>query len=407
MPIFIYEAKDGPEKKIQGEIDAPSQKEAIEKIHEMGWMPVIVTEKPQDKNAGISKSGLPIFVRPPRAKDVTVFTQQLASLIKSGVPIIKGILIIAQQSENVLFRMVLSTVAKEIGQGETFSGALQKFPAIFPALYVSMVKAGENSGQLSQVLSSIAGYRRKSEDSMAKTKTAMVYPAIMGLVGLGTIIFMLVFVMPRIIRLFTTLKQALPTPTKIVISISTFLREEWYWLLLGVMALALITQYFSKTKAYKKIVSVISLKLPVVGDFVKMLEFARFSRTMELLVRSGIPILKTLELATPVVENEIIRKELVICYKSLKEGGSLGRSLSGSKVFPPFMINLITVAEESGKFDEVFNEIAVTYERETDEALKALMSLMEPLMILVMGLVVGFVVISMLLPIFELNMAAQ
>ncbi len=416
MAYFTYEAKDGPTRNIRGTIEAPTKESAVERILDLGCTPIKVFEcKPGKKSKGKTKRlkalkpllSMPAFARMPKSKEITVFTQQLSSLLKSGVPIIKSIRIISGQTQNVLFKTVLDKITSDISSGETFSSSLERFPDLFPKLYVSMAKAGEHSGKLHFVLLKIAGYRRREEESGGKTRTAMVYPMLMGAVGIATIVFMLVFVMPRITHLFSELGQSLPTPTRVVIWISSLLREKWYWMLLVVLAMMIFLKQFSKTEIKRRMVSFLGLYVPVVKNFVKMVEFSRFSRTMELLIKSGIPILRTLELAIPTVQNHIIRGKLSKCYGEVEKGASLGKTLEKLKILPPFMVNLIIVAEESGKFDDVFEEIADTYERDTDEALKVLISFLEPVMILTMGLVVGFVVIAMLLPIFEINFMAQ
>ncbi|MFH1837139.1 MAG: type II secretion system F family protein [Candidatus Omnitrophota bacterium] len=404
MPIFTYEAKQGPTKRVSGALEARTEDEAIEKIHEKGLIPIKVKQQVQAAKDPEEETQTYIKVRSVKSKDVTIMSQQLSSLLKSGVPIIRCLEIIGEQSESGTLKRIMLNIAGSIREGETLSDSLEKYPAVFDGLYVSMVRAGESMGKLHQVLSRIAEYRRRSEDSMSKTKAAMVYPILMGLVGIGTIIFMMVFVMPRIIKLFGGLGQNLPLPTKVVMWISTNLREQWLFVVIGLLVISITIKQFSRTRFKKKIMSVLGLKLPVIKKFVRMLEFSRFSRTMELLMKSGIPILTTLELAIPTVQNEIIRKKLTECSDDLRQGGTFGQGLKGTAdIFPSFMINLIMVAEESGKLEEAFSEIANTYEREGDTALKALMTLIEPMMILVMGLVVGFVVIAMLLPIFELS----
>jgi len=409
MFLFIYEAKDGPSKNVKGTIEAQTQEEAVEKIHKLGFIPIKVNKYSPEKDTDIRKpvSRSSFMAKVPDSKNITIFTQQLSSLLKSGVSILRSLKIISEQSGSALLKGLLQNVHNDIGKGSTLSDALARYPDAFSQLYISMVRAGENSGKLHEILLSIASYRRRVEESVSKVRTAMVYPALMALVGLGTIIFMLVFVMPRIINLLDKLGQKLPLPTQIVIWISVTVRENWPWILMGIIIISIALSLFSKTRLKNRIISIISINLPIIRNFIKMIELARFSRTMELLLASGVPVLGALGLATPIVQNEIIKEKLLKCYKAVEQGDSFGRTLDETKAFPAFMVNLIIVAEESGRFDEVFEEISSSYERETDEALKAMMSLLEPVMILIMGLIVGFVVIAMLLPIFEINLMTQ
>jgi len=229
----------------------------------------------------------------------------------------------------------------------------------------------------------------------------------MAIVGLATVVFMLTFVMPRLMRIFVNLGEKLPLPTRILISISQGLRQWWFWIILILAIIILLIRRQAKTKMGKLSLSIFKLHLPILGNFILKAELSRFSRTLELLIKNGIPILKAIDIAIPVLDNEVIKNQLRQSYKQLEQGGSFGRSLKNSKVFPLFMSNLITVGEESGKLDEALAEVASSYERDTDEAMRIMTSLLEPLMILGMGLIVGFIVVAMLLPIFEINVMAR
>jgi type II secretory pathway component PulF len=225
----------------------------------------------------------------------------------------------------------------------------------------------------------------------------------MACVGLGTIIFMLTFVMPRLISLYSDMGQSLPVPTKILIFASRGLQSSWPLILFVLFLAGIIIKRYSLTKAGRISFSVLALHIPIFGTLSLKAELARFSRTLELLLRSGISILRALNIAIPILDNEIIKEKLSNSYKELEQGGSLGRSLKNAKIIPLFMSNLITVGEESGKLDEALTELAASYERDTDEAIRMMSSLLEPVMILGMGLIVGFIVVAMLLPIFEIN----
>jgi general secretion pathway protein F len=224
-------------------------------------------------------------------------------------------------------------------------------------------------------------------------------------VGIGTVIFMLTFVMPRLMNIFMNMGQALPLPTRILIAISSYLRQWWVWVILALFIFAVRQQARSKTARLP--LSAFRLHIPLFGKFILKAELARFSHTLELLIKNGIPILKAMNIAIPVLENEVIKNQLKQSYKELEQGGSFGASLKSSKVFPVFMSNLISVGEESGRLDEALAEVASSYERDTDEAIRVMSSLLEPLMILVMGLIVGFIVVAMLLPVFQINFMAR
>lgn len=405
MGTYKYKAKKGPTEVVSSFIDASSRNEAIEKINQLGYMPVYVEEigkavsRATAKQAGFSLQ----FIKP---KQITIFTRQLAILLKSGVPILKGLTILAEQSLNNRFRTILIGIRSEVKDGKTLSWALSLYPGIFSGLYISLVQAGEESGTLEESLLRIAEYRNKQEQIFSSIKTALTYPVLMGVVGLGTIIFMLTFVMPRLLKIFTRLGQDLPLPTKVLIAVSNFMGLKIVWVFVGIILLLAIflVKRRSRTKKEKLLVSFFKLKMPIFGEIFLKAELARFSRTLELLLKSGVQLLKAIQKSIATLNNEIIRDELKAAYKKIEQGESFGTTLSHSKVFPRFMVNLISVGEESGRLEEALKELAFTYDNETDEAVKIMTNLLEPMMILFMGLVVGFIIVSMLLPVFQLNL---
>jgi len=406
MPIFKYVAKDGP-KNVEGTIEAQSKEEAVDKINQRGYIPVRLTTSLESVDeAASTAASRHIFAPRVKSKDVTIFSRQLASFVKSGVPILRGLTIIAEQCENPAFQKVLIEIRSEIEEGADFSSTLKKYPKIFPPLYVAMIHSGESSGNLHEVLLRIADHRQKQEAIIAHVRSALAYPILMILVGGGSIFFMLTFVMPKMMRVFVRLDQELPAPTKFLLGISNAFQHGWGWIL-GLLAIIIfLYMQGAKTKAQQAIISRFVLKIPIFGSFVHKNELARFNRTLELLIKSSIPILKALKTAIPILKNTVIQDALLKSYKDLEEGGSFGKSLMRSNVFPKFMTSLIVVGEESGRLDEALAEIASTYERDTDEMIKVMTSLLEPILILVMGLIVGFIVVAMLLPIFQINMMA-
>jgi general secretion pathway protein F len=411
MATYIYQAKKDPLNTVEGRIEAQSEREAIEKISLLGLVPVSLRE---DNNAAAAESAVAqVIVSSGKSairlssREITIFSRQLASLLKSGVPILRSLVIIRDQATNRKLKSIVQNIYKEVEAGAVFSSVLAQYPRVFPALFIALIRAGEDSGALPEVLFKISDYRAKQEEVVSRFKMAMVYPALMAFVGIGTVVFMLTFVMPRLTKLYKDMGQGLPVPTKILIAVSGALEHGWVWALVIIVAAIVLIQRYSLTKAGKITKSVIQLNLPLFGNLVLKSELARFSRTLELLLRSGISILRSINVTIPVLDNEIIKSQLNASYKELEQGGSLGRSLKNSKVIPAFMTNLLIVGEETGKLDDALTEIAVSYERDTEEAIRMMASLLEPLMILVMGIVVGFIVVAMLLPIFEMNVMVR
>ncbi|MBI2871031.1 MAG: type II secretion system F family protein [Candidatus Omnitrophica bacterium] len=406
MPLFKYIAKKGPDEIVEDTIEAQSKDDAVRKINDWGYLATRIVEVAPGKEkaaaAAVSLSTARISGR-----DLTILTRQLAALLKSGVPILQSLQILSEQTEGRAQKAMLTDIAVGVREGKPFSAALQKYPRVFVPLYVSMVRAGEDSGNLHQMLFKVSDYREKQEQAVAKIRSALAYPALMFVTGVATIVFMLTFVLPRMTGIFTGMGQDLPLATRIVLKISTFMSDWWYAVLLGLAILTVLMRQMGRTHAQRKALSRLLLNLPLIGDFERWANLSRFSRTLELLIRSGIPVLQAISLSLPVLQNEVIKEELARCHQKLEGGGSLGQSLKQGKVFPPFMTNLVAVGEESGRLDEVLAEIASVYERDVEEALKVMTTLFEPLMILLMGGVVGFIVVAMLLPVFEMNMMVR
>ena len=430
MPEYLYKAKNGPGDVVQGSLEAASQDDAVDKLDQMGLLAIRLEElKPNSKEAKkaerekeekvlVPKAGpqaaAPRAPRPKpalfarvRSTEITLFGRQLASLIKSGVPILRALWIIEEQSENPLLRKFLARAQAEVNNGRALSAVLADHPKYFSPLYVALVRMGEDSGNLQEAMLRISDYRQRQEEIFSRVRTAMAYPILMGFTGLGTILFMLTYVIPKLTKLFSSLGTSLPLPTRILMNVSGAFQRPALWLSAGSVVLVLVVVSRWQAERVRWLWSVASLRLPIVKGFVVKSELARFSRTFELLIQSGLPILRAIDSAVPVLSNRVFRRELEKASRDLTGGGSLGQSLRNAGVFPLFVSNLVSVSEESGKLDEAMREIAQFYERETDEQIKIMTSLMEPLMILVMGLIVGFIVMAMMLPMFELNMIVK
>ncbi len=407
MPLYSYRARKGPNEIVEDTIEALHREDAVEKISRMGYLPIKVEEKAAGARPAPSSQSLSFFRGRVSSRDITIFTRQLSTLIRSGVPILTALNILAEQSGSPGLQRMLSRVSQDVKEGLSFSRSLESWPKVFSPFYVAMVRAGEDSGGLQETLLRIASYRQKQEDLVSRVRAAMAYPILMALVGIGTVVFMFVFVLPKLSTLFVTMGQQLPWPTRVVIGISTFLRQKWPWLFLGIGSLGFLVSRTSTFKAHQKFMSLLALRVPVVSRFFLNNEFARFCRTLEVLIVSGIPILRAMSVSIPILSNVIIKAELERSRQELEQGAGFGKSLKRSKLFPPFLVSLISVGEESGKLGEALAEIARAYEQECDDTLRVMTSLLEPLMILSMGLVVGFIVVAMLLPIFEMNLMVR
>jgi type II secretory pathway component PulF len=403
MPLYSYKAKKGPTDLVEGMIEAESPQEIVTKLSHQGLFPVhveLIGEVKDKKTITVSSWFSKISVR-----DLNVFTYQLSALIKSGLPLLSALYIITEQTDNKYLRNVIADIAQNVKRGDMLSSAMSRYPKIFPLLYTAMIKSGEDSGALDIILRRLAEHRERVEEIKSRIRAALAYPIFVVFVGLATIIFLMLQVIPQITSVFTTLNAELPLPTRILIATSNILSGYWYLFLGGIVVILLATRGI--TFIEKKALDRLKLSLPIIGKFIRKTESANLASSLSLLISNGIPILGALEIVIPTLSNEVIKDALKKITSEIRLGGSMSRGLQNSPYFFSFMNNMIRVGEESGRLDEVLTEVSSFYEREISENIKIALSLLEPALILVMGLIVGFIVLSMLLPIFQINVVAQ
>jgi general secretion pathway protein F len=405
MPRFIYKAKIGPDQTKQGTVEAESQAQAALKLSKMGFFILSIEE---ESFAFMKRTkGISFFLKPVPLRDLSDFTRQLSNLLDSGLTMLHALGILIDQSGNQYLKHVIAAVRDDIKDGSTFSAALSKYPKVFSRLYISMVSSGEMSGSIENVLNRLADFMEKDEENISKIRSSMAYPALMAFVGFITIFVLLSFVAPRLIVIFLDLGQALPLPTKILIWVSGFFARFWA-LILAAMIFGIIVLYkWSNTKDGKDILDSAKLKAPFLGAFIKKAEIARFARTLAVLIGNGVSIIQALAAAGSTVDNAVMKKDIARAGKDVSEGLSLSSGITKSSVFPPMAANMIFVGEESGTLERSLLKIADAYEIETDRTIKIITSLLEPILILSMGVIVGFIVIAMLLPIFQLDLMAR
>ena len=401
MKSYRYRAKKGPREIVEGTLSAVSQDEAIDKVNAMGLIPVDIREnliqaeeEKKVRRQRWSRIG---------SGDLLAFYRQMAKLNKSGVPLLQAVFLVSQGLEKEAFKTVLDKIHKDIREGQTFSAALAAYPKIFSPFDIGMIQTGEAAGRLDEVLRQIADYREAQRALVSKVRGALAYPVFVMLMGIFTVGFMLSNVIPKFSRFFTDLGQELPWITRTLIAASNWMQ------LYGLVALAvfaagiLLFAALLKNPAYRLGFDALVLKLPLAGKVILKSEISRAARTMELLLKSGIPILKALRIAVPVTGNLRVRQELEACRESVEKGGYLSEGLQKSQLFPAFARHFIAIGEESGNLDESLKEIAEWYEKDTEEAVKIMTSLLEPAMILIIGGLLGVLIIAVLLPVFSMN----
>ncbi|MGF1573305.1 MAG: type II secretion system F family protein [Sumerlaeia bacterium] len=337
------------------------------------------------------------------SSDIASFNRQLADLLGAGIPLVKALSILQKQSVNLRLREIIAEINTDVSGGTTFADALAKNPREFSKLYVAMVRSGEAGGMLDDVLKRLADYSEQDELTKSKIKSALAYPVVMILVGMIAVSVMFVYIIPKITGVFKELNQTLPAMTQMLITSSEFTQNYWYIVLGAIVAIVVFLTQLVRTQDGRLFWHKTQLRLPLIGDLVRKQEVARFSRTLGSLLKNGVSILTALKITRDVLNNEIVRLELDSVLEGITQGQGIAEPLRTSIVFPQMTVNMMSVGEETGQLEAVLLRISESFEAEVDRKVRTLTSLIEPLIIVALGLVVGFIVIAMLLPIFSLN----
>lgn len=406
MQKFLYKAKDGRKQVMQGILEAETERGALSKLSQMGYFPLSIQKEEAGPQRQASSRSFSIFTGI-RRRDITFFTRQLSDLLEAGLTLMRALNVIQDQTENPRLQEILGDIVSHVRDGKSFSDALAVYPKVFPPIYVSMVRSGEVGGILGGVLSRLADFSEKEEELQGKVRAAMAYPALICLVGMGTVAVLLIFVVPKLVLLFQDVGQVLPLPTQILIAVSNGVAKYW-WVALLIAALGgFLGKRQSLPQGARLAIDRIKLRFPVWGSLIKKVEIARFARSLATLLSHGVPILQAMQSVYQATGNEMLKGELQKIGDQLRGGTTLSQGMRLSRIFPNLVINMVSVGEEAGSLDRSLIKIADTYEREADRAMKMMTALVEPVMILVMGSVVGFIVVSMLLPIFQIDILAR
>lgn len=403
MATFAYKALDRAGIEVAGTLDADNERLALGRLREMGYLPLEIREERIAKG-GILDTFVGIFTRKRiRGKDIVTFTRQLSTLLDSGLPLLRSLNVLGEQTENPNLKVQIKDIASSVQGGSTFSDALAKHPRTFSKLYINMIKAGEAGGVLEVVLARLAEFSEKEQAVRAKVRGAMIYPALVTLVGLGVVLFLTIAIIPTFVGMFTEVGLILPLPTRIMMGISDFLRGLWWLVLLAILALITIYRMWVRKERGRYQADRIKLRLPILGELIRKSGLSRFARTLGTLITSGVPILQALLIVRDTAGNEVISRAMVAVHNSIREGESIAGPLGKNPVFPPMVVHMIAVGEETGALDSMLIKVSDVYDREVDTTVAALTSVLEPVLILGMGVVVGFIVVSMYLPIFQMS----
>ncbi|MDX9701450.1 MAG: type II secretion system F family protein [Candidatus Auribacterota bacterium] len=428
MATFIYKAKKGPSNVVEGSIDAENQADAINKLTFMGYFPISVT--PAGSGVAVSRKSAPSKKPVPQSsgkpagqpkdrsvhialfqritiRDLGAFTRQLADLLDSGVTLYRSVQILYEQCTNPPFKKVLGEIQQSIKDGNTLHESLSRHPKVFSSLFVNMVKSGEIGGMLEAVLERLADFTEQEDETRSKIKSAMVYPMLMGAVGILMIVILLTFVIPRLVKLFTDMGQALPLPTQILITISTIMSEYWWMTAIGIALAIYLFKRWKQTDTGAYMIDKLKLRIPVIHDLVLKNEIARFGRTLSTLLNNGVPILQSLSIIVDTIDNRVVRAEIKDAIDDISKGAKLGECLRRSTIFPALFVNMVAVGEESGHVEKSLEKVAESYDKQVDRAIKVFTTMLEPVMIVVLGAVLGAIVISIILPIFDISNIAK
>jgi len=404
LAVYEYNAVDGKGKDASGIIEAESRISAGQLLKKMGLYPVSLSETTQrsieTKHRDLSLNTL--FQRISKT-EISIFTTQFAALVEAGMPIVACLDAIIQQTEKRSMKKILSVIKEEVNKGSALADSFKLFPDHFSPLYTNMVKAGEESGSLEIVLRRLADFLENQNETRSKIMATLAYPVLMLVVAVTVVFFLVTFVIPTVTGIFQEMHQSLPLPTLILLGISAVIEKSWIYILCSFFVLFLVYGKYRRTAGGRERIDRWKMKIPLVGGQYKRIMLARFTRTLGTLLANGVPVVTSFDIVKNIIDNSALSQEIERARDDIKEGQEIAAPLSRNGVFPPVVVNMIAVGEKSGQLEEMLNRVSRIMESETETSLKRLMSLLEPIMILLMGGIVLFIVVAILLPIFEMN----
>jgi type IV pilus assembly protein PilC len=402
MATFLWEGKTAQGRVMKGELEAPNPEAVFAALRERRIRPI--PSRIREKGKGLEKEiTVPGFGEKVKPKDVSLFTRQFATMIDAGLPIVQCLDILSEQSESKLLRNTIRMIKQDVEGGATLAESLRKHPKIFDDLYVNMVQAGEMGGVLNTILNRIALFIEKASKLKKKVKGAMIYPCSIIAVAVIVVAILLIFVIPVFAELYGSMGKALPAPTQITINISNWFVATWYYALFALVGVTVAIRFYSHTEQGRMNIDRLLLRLPVMGDLLRKVAVARFSQNMSILLSSGVPILDGLAITAKTAGNKVVEKAIMDSRLSISQGRTVADPLRESKIFPPMVCQMVAVGENTGGLDTMLKKVADLYEEEVDDAVNNLTALMEPMIMIILGVILGGLVISMYLPIFQLG----
>jgi len=404
MVEFLYEALDKGGKQISGIIEASSDQVIIEKLHNMGYYPlkVLPCRKSMTQMDILALPLLRHIFHRIRFKHLVTFTRQLATLIGAGLPLVRSLYIVQEQTESVVFKKKIGAMIDDIESGAPLSQAMSRFPRLFDRLYVNMVRAGEMGGVLEEVLLRIADFMENRQNLKSKIRSALMYPTFVLVIAAAIVSYILIDIIPRFSAIFKQLGEDLPLPTQILVDVSDTLIHHGVWVLAGLVLLFFLVRKINRTRTGKYLFDSLIIRLPGVGELFRKIAISRFATTLSTLIEAGVPILQALDIVRDTAGNEVVSRAVGKVYTSVKDGETIHAPLAQARVFPPMVVHMVAVGEETGAIDFMLTKVAEAYEREVNDTVNALTSIVEPLLIVFLGVIIGIIVIALYLPYFKL-----
>ncbi len=399
MPQFDYEVKKGPGPATKGVIEAENQRAAVARLRDMGFFPIRVEEHIEQSSKDTLRDALVRI----RIKDRNVMLRQLANLCESGMMITRALRTLVDQTENPKLAKIVDQLRDDVQKGASLADAMEKHPEVFPPMYSSLVRAGETGGMLEEVLWRICTFGEQEEELRGKAISAMIYPAFLLVIGSSAIFILVSFVFPKFVEIFEDFNAQLPLPTVIVMRVCDFMGTWWWAVILGIIAVLLLTFRYYRSEPGRRQFDTFFLRIPAVRTLIVKYEMAKFTRTLGTLLDNGVPVLTSLKITAETMSNRLVRDSVAELHNGVTEGESLSETMRDARLFPPMVVSMFAIGEESGRIGAVAKRIADAYDLEVDRAVKALTSLFEPLLIVIMGIIIGFLVIAMLLPMLTLS----
>lgn len=403
MPNYVYTAIDNSGKQVRGKIEAESEQMVISKLHELRYHILSVKAGRQS----MAKSSAPTVGKSVKLNELVIFSRQFATMIDAGIPIVRCLDILEGQTKDKVMKSVIAQSKKDVKGGLSLTDAFSKHPNVFSRLYVNMVKAAEAGGILDKILDRLSGFLESEQEIRGKIKSAMIYPIMVLVFAVCMVIAMFLFVLPKFKEIFASMNVEMPMATKLLFSMSDILVKFWYIPLAVIVGGVFLYRWYKNTEMGSWQIDMLKLNVPIIGDLVKKMAVSRFSRTFATLISSGVAMMRSLEIVAETSGNKVIAKAIDGARNAVREGQKLSDPLQASGIFPTMVTHMIDIGEETGRLSEMLTKVSDFYDQEVDNAVKGLTSMIEPALIIMMGVLVGFIAISIMAPIFKLISAVS